>query len=215
MYLFFDCEMGGIGREYSLLTAYFIVVDQNFQKVDELYLYTKPDDGIYRVCGRAMEVNQINLSEHDKIAVPYKEAGSILYQFLSKNSDKGKIKLIPCGHGIRGDIDVIVEHIISRNTFENFTSYRAMCTSAVAQFLLTCKLLPSTVSGSLESLGKYFGIIKDEVPALGGPHSTSFCGLLDVVTKLHDAKTDTLVTVAVLQKMKESLSRACLIQELK
>jgi hypothetical protein len=214
MYLFFDCEMGGIGREYSLLTVYFVVVNQHFQRISELYLHVKPDDGIYRVCGRAMEVNQINLAEHDKIAIPYKEAGSKLYQFLSNNSDKGKIKLVPVGHGIRGDIDVVVEHLINRNTFENFTSYRALCTSSTAQFLKLCGLLPDTVSGSLESLAKYFKIIREEVPYEGGPHSTVFVGLIDAVTKLHDAKTDTLITLAVMEKMKSAMERACFAQHL-
>ena len=45
-YIFLDCEMGSVDLEYSLLSSYFLVVDGNFQKIDELELFVKPDDGI-------------------------------------------------------------------------------------------------------------------------------------------------------------------------
>jgi oligoribonuclease (3'-5' exoribonuclease) len=184
MYLFLDCEMGGIGREYSLLSAYFAVLDAKFEPIDELELFVQPNDGIYHVCGPAMAVNKINLIDHDRIAMTYKLAGASLYTFLKQHSGDGSIKLVPCGHGIKGDIDVIVEHLMSRGSFEKFTSYRVLDTSSVAQFLRAFGMFPEEVSGSLESLAKHFNILNkfDE-------------------TKLHTARTDTLVTVEVLKSL--------------
>lgn len=75
MYIVLDNEMGGTTFDYSLLTSYLVVLDKDLNPIDDLYLYVKPDDGIYRVCGQAMNVNRIDLKVHDTRAVPYKEAG--------------------------------------------------------------------------------------------------------------------------------------------
>ena len=177
-YIFLDNESGGLGIQYSLLTSYLAVYDENLQLVDDLYLYLKPDDGIYKVCGEALNVNRIDLKVHDTKAITYKEAGTKLYEFLKRNSDSGKIKLVPVGHGVYGDIVWIHHHLIRRETWETFVSYRKLDTQAVCQFLKACGMFPETVSGSLESISKHFGI--------------------DVAEgDLHDAKYDTLLSVEV------------------
>src|ERR1039458_10787360 len=102
-----DVETGGIGIEYSLLSAYFLALDDKFNKIDDLYLFLKPDDGIYKVCGEAMNVNRIDLKIHDTKAIIYREAGTILYNWLKKLTDDGKIKAIIVGHSISGDRDCI------------------------------------------------------------------------------------------------------------
>jgi hypothetical protein len=182
-YIILDGEMGGIGLDKSLLTMYFRVTDKDFNLVDELYLYLKPNDNIYRVTGEAMSINKINLVEHDWKSVTYKEGGTALYNFLSKNSINivGSIKLVPVGHGMNGDLDHIWDKLISRNTWETFISYRRLDTSVALQFLKACDLFPDTVSGSLDSLIQHFGI--------------------KVEGNLHDARTDTLCTLECLKKM--------------
>lgn len=78
MYLFFDCETGGIGPDYSLLTCYLLVTDNQFNVIDDLYLYLKPDDGIFKVCAEALNVNRIDLKVHGTKAITYKEGGTKL-----------------------------------------------------------------------------------------------------------------------------------------
>ncbi len=186
--------MGGLEKEnYSLLTVCMILLDDNLSYVDELNLSLRPEDGIYRVCVSAMNVNKINLIEHDKIAIPYKEGGTQIFNFLRKHSNDGKIKLTVCGHGIYGDVDWINYHLISRGSWEKFTSYRKLDTQAVTQFFLSCGIFPTTVSGSLESIAKYFGIIKED---------GTFTGLILPGEQLHNAKTDTLLTIEVFKKLK-------------
>ena len=179
MYLFLDNEMGGLEREkHSLLTVYLMMTDDNYNVISDLYLYLKPDDGIYKVCGEAMAVNKINLLEHDKKAITYKEGGTKLYNWLKSLTDNGKVKATVVGHGIHGDVDWIVYHLMSRASFENFTSYRKLDTSSTCQFLKSVGMFPEDVSGSLLSLAKHFKVEVDENAA-------------------HDAKYDTQLTFKV------------------
>lgn len=185
MYIILDTETGGIGIDKSLLTAYFMVCDDKFQKIDELYLRVKPDDGIYRVTGEAMGINKIDLSKHDLVAMPYKKAGTALYQFIEKNFGYRKERMVPVGHGMSGDLDHIFDKLISRPTWETFVSYRRLDTSVALQFLKSCDMFPETVSGSLESLVEHFDIKRSG--------------------ELHDAKIDAQLTKEVLVKLIEKV----------
>ena len=179
--------MGGLEKEkYSLLTAYFLFTDDDFNPVDDLYLYLKPDDDIYKVCGSAMNVNRIDLKVHDTKAITYKEGGTKLYNWLKSVSNDGKFKLTPVGHGVYGDVEWVIHHLISRGSLEVFTSYRKLDTQAVCQFLKTCGRFPEDVSGSLKSIGDYFGIPNDE-------------------NDLHDAKVDTLLTLEVFKALRSEV----------
>lgn len=181
MFIFLDVETGGIGPDYSLLTAYFLATDENFNKIDDLYLWLKPDDGIYRVCGEAMNVNRIDLKVHETKAITYKEGGTALYKWLDKLTGGGKIKSNVVGHNVAGDRNKICQCLINRGSWEKFTSYRLRDTQASAGFLIDCGILKD-ISGSLESLAKYFGIESNE-------------------NDFHDAKYDTEKTMAVYQNL--------------
>jgi len=170
--------MGGRDLKYSLLTAYFLVTDDRFKPIAELYLRVKPDDGVYIVCGQGMGVNGINLQEHDKIAVPYKQAKATLFNFLKLNAGCGK--LTPVGHGVRGDIDHIIDKLISEGSWEQFCTYHYIDTSVVLQFLRACGKMPADCDGSVSALAKFFAI-----PVEGD---------------LHDASVDTKVTCAILER---------------
>jgi hypothetical protein len=184
--IFLDSETGGIGIDKSLLTFCFIVTDNDFNKIDELNLALKPEDGTYKCTAEALNINKIDLIKHDKTAITYKEGGTKLYNFLKYHSNEGKIKLIPVGHGMAGDLDNIFDKLIARKTWETFVSYRRLDTAGVAQFLRFSKVLNDSISGSLESLVEYFGI-KKEI--------------------LHDARGDTLMTINVLKEMTKLVKR--------
>jgi oligoribonuclease (3'-5' exoribonuclease) len=182
-YLILDAEMGGLEKEvHSLLTVYFLFTDDDFNPIDDLYLFTKPNDGNYVVCGSAMNVNKINLIEHDTKAISYKEAGTTLYNWLKNITNEGKTKITPIGHGIYGDIEWITHNLIGKNTWDNFVSYRKLDTQAVTQFLKACGKFPEDVSGSLESIGKYFNVVIDE-------------------KELHTAKYDVQLTTEVIKHL--------------
>lgn len=161
-YIFLDCEMGSVDLEYSLLSVHIMATDGNFQKIDRLNLLVKPDDGKFVVNGEAMGVNRIDLYSHSLNALPYKESGTILFNWLKSLSDNGADKLIPVGHGAYGDIKFITKYLISRGSWEKFVSYRLLDTSSTCQFLKSCGMFPETVSGGLTSLAEYFNIPVNE-----------------------------------------------------
>ena len=186
-YLFLDNEMGGLEMEnYSLLTTYLLFTDDDFNPVDDLALFLKPDDGIYKVCGEAMNVNRIDLKVHEATAITYKEADKVLYTWLNDITNKGKFKPTPVGHGVWGDINWINYHLLGKKTWDNFVSYRKLDTQSTCQFLKTCGKFPADVSGSLESIARYFSIPVDE-------------------NQLHTAKTDTLLTLEVFKALRANV----------
>ncbi len=179
--------MGGLEKEkYSLLTVYLMMTDEKFNFIGDLYLFLRPDDGIYRVCAEAMNVNKIDLVLHNTKAIPYKEGATRLYEWLKSMTNGGQIKAIVVGHGVYGDVEWIFEHLISRNSWENFCSYRKLDTSVVCQFLKSCGMFPESVSGSLVSLAKHFNVKFDENSA-------------------HDAKYDTELTFSVFMELRKFL----------
>lgn len=187
-YLFIDDEMGGLDKDkHSLLQVYLLAVDENFNFVDDSNLLLKPDDGIYHVTGEAMNVNRIDLKIHDTKAITYKEAGTKLYKWLQDLTNDGKIKLIVVGHGVYGDVEWIIKYLMSRGSWEKFTSYRKLDTQASVQFLRACGIFSDDVDGGLQSLAKYFGIDVDE-------------------NQLHDAKYDTKLTLSVFLALKQMVA---------
>jgi hypothetical protein len=177
-YLICDAEMGGRSLEYSLLTAYFMVTDAQFNVLDEIYLRVKPDNNDpYILSGQGMAVNKINLQEHDAVAITYKQAKPHLYAFLQKNA--GTTKLTPVGHAVKSDISHFIKYLISEGSWEQFCTYHYIDTSVVLQFLRACGKIPLDVDGSVSALAEHFGIVPQG--------------------ELHDAKTDTILTMNILK----------------
>lgn len=183
-YASIDCEMGGRELKYSLLSLGIFVVTEDFKPVSRLYMDVKPDDGVYVVSGEGMEVNGIQLSRHDRLATPYKKAKSELYDFLKEVSDGGKVKLVPVGHGVQGDIAHVYKSLVSEGTWHSFCTYHYLDTSVVLQYLRNIGKIPLSVDGSVEALAKFFGV---HVPGTG----------------LHNALVDAVVTMQIYQKMVE------------
>ena len=190
-YLHLDAEMGGRELKYSLLTAYFMVTDADFKVLDTLYLHVKPDDSDYIVSAQGMACNKIDLVQHDKMAMPYKQAKGELYNFLRRNAAKGSCKLTPVGHGVRGDIDHVLDKLISWGSWEQHCTYHYIDTSVVLQYLRACGKLPMNIDGSVQGLAEYFQIINDSIVLPGASQ------------QWHDAAFDTKMTAAVYKKMVE------------
>jgi DNA polymerase III alpha subunit (gram-positive type) len=178
-YLVFDVETTGLGEEADLLTVWFGVFNKNFEQLDTLYLPVKPDSGIYRVQVQGMEVNKINLIEHDKVALPYKEAKTVLYNFLQKNAIGDE--LIPLGQNVIFDIEFLCRTIISSGSWESLVSRRVLDTMHIARFLQLNGKLPNCDNVGLKYLTEYFGIY-----VKGNPHEAKYDALctLEIYKKL-------------------------------
>lgn len=175
-----DVESGGIGPDKTLLTAYLVVLDENFNMMYDLDLKICPPDGIYHVTAEALSINKIDIVEHDKSGLFFKEAGTALYNFLAQSAPKER--LIPIGHGVMGDCKLLKSALISAGSWDKFVSYQGICTSSVYRFMVACGKMPE-LSGSLESLVEYFGI--------------------KIVGHPHNAKSDTWASVEVLKRLLE------------
>lgn len=184
-FLAFDCETGGLDHNRSLLTVYFVAMDENFRVLGELDLKIKPDnDDPYLVDAGGLGVNGIDLVKHDEVAIPMKEAKRQLYDFLSAHKPEGKGKLIPIGQNIYFDIDCVLRNMLSKKVWDNFVSYHPVDTAGIATVM------------------KLLGII----PRGEKTRLTNLCEMFDVpLVNAHDAKADTMATVKVLKVMLKKL----------
>lgn len=181
-----DVETGGLDLEHSLLTLYMCVLDEDGNVIDELDLKLKPNDGKYNTTQEAMDVNGINLEEHDKDfeTLTYAEGKEKLLKFTTKHSS-GKRSLRPAGHNI-GDFDLpMIRHHLkfSKEEWNNIFHYRLLDTSPILTVMQDAGWLPEEL-GSQDSLVKYYGVKK---------------------LKSHIAKNDTLMWVGVYNAMVKSL----------
>lgn len=176
-FIAFDNETGGISVETSLLTVYFAILDENLNQIDELDLYLKANDnGPYVVEAGGLEVNKINIIDHDKRAITYSEGGQLLVKMLRKHVT-GKEKLTPLGHNVHFDIAGVQRHLLGERTWHQFVSYKVQDTQQIASFLQRRGDLPKDMSVSLGSLMNYFNV---NVPGIA-----------------HESKYDTLGTIEV------------------
>lgn len=184
MYLTMDVETGGIGKDKSLLTAYFGLLDESFKLVDFLLLHVKPNDGIYSITAEALSINGIDLINHDKTALTENQAAPVLYEWLKKSSKDGSTKLIPIGHNVYFDIDFVVLKLINKKTWDKFVTYRTLDTGTVGLFLMKAGLIPE-ISASLGSLAKHFGVEFKAHTADGDALATAECmkRMLDLARK--------------------------------
>jgi len=187
-YLFLDCETGGLDeKKHSLLTAFFLAVDEDLNEVGRLYLGVRPQDGTYKVTSGALKINKIDIVAHDEALASGADPKMLLVDFLTLHSGGGRDKLIPVGHNIQFDFGFIHSELLDKTTWEKFNSYRVLDTSIVANFLKFVNKLPQKQQTSLVKLAEYYGVTQD------------------LISGAHNAIMDVQMTVAVLKKMKETL----------
>lgn len=185
MYLSVDVETGGIGLDKSLLTLGLVFANENFVIEEEVEYSYIPDDGIYHVDPKGMEVNGIDLVKLSKEAVTYSEGASLLYKKLQRFYSLENNKLIVVGKNVWGDCLQIWDKLLKRGSWENFCSYRQFDVTSVHMMLRAIGKIPEDVNGSLKSLCEYY-----EIPSEG----------------YHNALADAKMTLRVLEKMVQSIS---------
>ena len=183
-YFCFDTELGGLKKEYSLLTLYGQILNEELNVLDEIDLKMKPDDGIYRVSAESLKINGINLVEHDKIAMPLSEASEKFKNFICRHSMNLNQKIIPMGHNISLDIKFAKNYLMNSSEWEKHFSYRKVDSHSVAMFLGLSSFLPKYESYSLKVLAEHFNL------------NTS---------GMHNAQTDVELTVKLIKLMSNTL----------
>jgi inhibitor of KinA sporulation pathway (predicted exonuclease) len=149
MYLAFDTETSGIHADAQVLTAYFIILDSNFNEIDSLDLKIKYP--VYSIQLKAFQVNNIDLIKHEQEALISLDAKIKLKNFLLKHK---KNKYIPLGHNVKFDLDKMK----SFGIYDHVSSTFNLDTMQIAQFLKSSNKLPFNQSLSLKNLTEYYGL---------------------------------------------------------
>lgn len=152
MFVALDTEHTGFHPQACLLTAAFIVFEKNGKVVDGLAFALKHD--FYSIDPKAMEVNKIDILEHDKVAEPLNICNDKLKKFLKKYSrpDLGEF-LTPVGSGVKADIDLLKASGLSTMGL----SHKVMDLTVIASFLKEAGYI-NIDSVSLENLATAFGV---------------------------------------------------------
>ena len=148
-YLCFDTETTGLSDDAQVLTAYFIILDSDFNEIDILDLRIRYP--VYHVQLKAFQINKINLGTHDKTALDLLDARNTLTNFLKKNSNG---KYIPLGHNIKFDLQQLSKNFDTSYINSTFS----LDTMQIAQFFKSSKRLSVTQSLSLKNLTEYYNI---------------------------------------------------------
>jgi DNA polymerase III alpha subunit (gram-positive type) len=184
--LAFDTETGGLDpSKTSLLTAYFVMLNENLEAIDELELNIKKEKReAYSVTAEALEINKINLIElhNAKESVTVDVARLKLFDFLKKHRADGANLIVPMAHNFTFDIGFVYEHLMPKETWDKFVDYHVLDTAVEANFLKRKGKIPKNIPTSLNALAKYFKMDLSR-------------------GALHTAKFDTVLMVGVLEEM--------------
>ncbi len=166
--LFLDTETGGISTEHSVLTLTFTECTFEADKIlrkSRLSVSVKPNNSIYRVNPEALNINGINLIEHSKSAVFYKEAESLIVDYIKQRFEaNNRNKLVLVGQNIQFDLDhLITPSIINPDSFYRYVDRRVIDIVSISQFAKLCGLIPMDQSLSLSTLAQHLNIPINEL----------------------------------------------------
>jgi DNA polymerase III epsilon subunit-like protein len=174
MYLALDTETTGLTNLCNVLTVYFIILDENLNEIKTLDLKIKHDK--YHVYTKALEINKINLVEHDKTAISKEDAIIKMKEFF------GSVIYDVIGHNVKFDITILKSNGMDINTHIK-TGY--IDTFNICRKLKQQQKLNEKQSLSLGKLCYYFGV---------GPVSCE---------NLHTSEHDTRLSVELFKHLKE------------
>jgi len=181
VYLAFDTETTGLDpTKHNVLTAYFVLLDESLNKIDSLALSIRR--GEYVVSAKALEINKIDLVEHNKISASLFESRKKFEDFISPYND-----LICIGHNVQFDIDFILSNkILSRELYKkHFNIEKKVDTLLILRKIKNDRKLPSEQSLSLSKITDFLNI------KLVGNEN------------FHTAEYDILITIELLKYIKE------------
>jgi len=181
-YFLFDTETGGLKKESSLLTVFGYMLNDKLDITSRVSYAIKAPLGVYVVEAKGLEVNRINLVEHDKMATPLAEVKAQFKNTVCKWSFGSSDKITPIGHNVRFDVKFVKWHLMP--DWDNYFDRRHIDTASIAKFLAMAGVLTPQSSYGLSDIGKALGLpIKEE--------------------ELHTAKGDVDLTLAILRKFKQ------------
>jgi DNA polymerase III epsilon subunit-like protein len=160
-YVILDTETTGLTKESNVLTVSLIVADKDFKILDTLHILIKYP--FYTVFIAALQVNKIDLIQHNKNAVAQKEATNLikefLYKYFNNDTNNNKCKLI--GHNIIFDLNMLKNNLIIDHDILKEYVDDILDTYTISKKLKKNKILSNNQSLSLNKLCYYFDITRD------------------------------------------------------
>lgn len=152
--LFIDTETGGLNPEkHSLLTVALAVYNDN-KIIDIKEIAIKHRE--YVVTPKALEVNNINLVEHDKQSISSKDAVNEIIKFIKENF--GEEKPVIGGHNIEFDYKFLDKLFFNEKEYLwKYVSHRKLDTCSLINYLMITGKI-QIESASLEAAINYFNI---------------------------------------------------------
>jgi DNA polymerase III epsilon subunit-like protein len=194
-YICFDTETSGLDpNNCNLLTAHFIILNNDLERIDSLDLQIKHIQ--YNIHPKALEINKIDIVVHDKDnkSVFINDANKMLISFLQRY--KNNTKYIPIGHNVNFDIQFIkCSGLLSESDYFHYISNIPLDTLHIASFLKLSGHIPPTQLLNLVSLCKYLHITY--------PNNGS---LLYKNINPHNAEYDATMTVELLKVFKKFIN---------
>ena len=178
--LFIDTETGGLNPEkHSLLTVALAVYDgDEIINIKEIAIKHRE----YIVTPKALEINNINLVEHDKSAISSKDAVNEIIKFIIDNF--GTEKCIIAGHNVEFDYKFLDKLFLNEKQYLwKYVSHRKIDTCSLINYLSITRKI-EIESASLESAINFFKIKIDA---------------------RHNAKDDVIATIAVFENINKLL----------
>ena len=193
MILWIDTETGGLDEKINpVLTLGFAITDDEYNIIYKNELKVKNKHNLKCEDG-ALNVNRINLINHDKVAKDPAEV-ALLFNRTIKKHFRGTPTI--AGHNINFDLKFIKEMYIREGL--EFKSSRYLDTLQLFRFFENWGLIKPE-SSKMDSLIKYF-----KIKSLGKKHSA----LVDVINNIKIVKIlKNLTQVKDLEKYLKSIER--------
>ena len=174
-HLLIDSETGGLNAKTdALLQLYMGVVDEHLNIIDECNLYIHSSN--LNASKEALDVNKINLEEHNMIAMDRTLAYRLTIEFLDRNTEDCILR--PMGHNVKFDLRFL-EALISLETMNKYLSVDVTDTKEIAAQKIRLKEITATRT-NLGEMVRYYGI--------------EFDG------QQHSARTDAIATLEVYKR---------------
>lgn len=168
--LFIDTETGGLNPREDALLSVGLVVWEDGKVLASRDWKIKSGDKNY--CISALNINNIDIKEHNSVACEPEVAAFEIIEFIDEWFPTKAATL--AGHNVSFDRDFL-QTLIEEYTCHEFgamISHRLCDTMSILNFIVACGKLPPEVLSS-DGAFKYFGIaIKDRHTALGDAEGT-------------------------------------------
>ena len=207
MYLAFDVETTGLETHCNVLTAYFIILDSNYNQIDSLDLKIKYP--YYTIYTKALEINKIDILEHEKdINCVYKELAILkLNAFLEKNKNKNNIELKIMGHNVQFDLKMLLNNgIFTNELIDKYIDLsKHIDTLVFAKELKSKKLIPQNQSLSLSKICYYYDLNNELDNNLHNNLDNNLHNNLNnnLNNNFHNAEYDIKLTILLYKKLNQ------------